>query len=128
MDNEEAIKQNILEKFQRRLAEQLKRDRIGKGISTGNTEHYDRVFALWVNLQKATQFEWADEKRPETTVMPWQSLDQRVRRAWDALTHPRNEVALEILSHQLSDGMELATIQAALKTCRERQGHTECEA
>lgn len=93
-----------------------------KGNTTGNTERYDRVFALWVSLQKTMRFEWANEQRAEA-LKPWESLDHRVRRAWDALTHPRNEVALEILSHQLPDGMELATIQAALKTCRERQGN-----
>lgn len=127
MEDEETIKRSIFEKLQGRFAEEVKRDLIGKGISTGNTERYDRVVALWVSLRKAMQFEWASEKRMEA-LKPWESLDQRVRRAWDALTHPRNEVALEIFSHQLSDGMELATIQAALKTCRQRQEHPECEA
>ena len=91
-----------------------------KGNTTGNTERYDRVFALWINLRKAMQFEWTNEQRAEG-VKPWESLDQRVHRSWNALTHPRNEVALEILSHQLPDGMELALIRVALKTCRERR-------
>lgn len=93
-----------------------------KGITAGNTERYDRVFALWVNLQKAMQFEWAHEKRAKATVMPWESPDQRVHRAWDALTHPRHAVGLEILSNQLPDGMDLALIRLALETCRKRQG------
>lgn len=127
MEDEETIKRSIFEKLQGRFAEEVKRDLIGKGISAGNTERYDRVLALWVSLQKAIQYASASEECAEA-LKPWESLDQRVRRAWYALTHPCNEVALEILSHQLSDGMKLATIQAALKTCRQRQEHPECEA
>lgn len=55
MEDLEAIKRNIFEKVQRRLTEAAERDSIGKGITTGNTERCDRVFALWVNMQKAMQ-------------------------------------------------------------------------
>lgn len=91
-----------------------------KGNTTGNTERYDRVFALWVSLQKAMQYCWGNEIR-EPTHMPWDCADARVQKAWDALTHPRNEVALEILTHQLPEGTELKTVRNALLICQERR-------
>lgn len=91
-----------------------------KGNTTGNTERYDRVFALWVGLQKAMQFCWGNETR-EATHQPWDCEDQRVCKAWDALTHPRNEVALEILTHQLPEDAQLETAREALQVCRERR-------
>lgn len=109
MEDLEAIKQNIFEKARRRLTEEAERDLIGKGITTGNTERYDRVFALWVNLQKAMEFRWNNEVR-EAMPTPWDCEDSRVRNAWTALTNPRNELALEILSHQLPEGAELQMV------------------
>lgn len=120
MEDLEAIKQNIFEKVRRRLTGEVERDSIGKGITTGNTERYDRVFALWVNLQKAMQFRWNNEAR-EDVQFPWNCEDLRVRNAWTALTNPRNELALEILSHQLPEGPQLETVQKALQVCRDRR-------
>lgn len=91
-----------------------------KGNTTGNTERYDRVLALWVNLQKAMQFQWNGETREET-LTPWDCQDTRIRKAWDALIHPRNEVALEILTYQLPEGQELETVRKALQACQKRQ-------
>ena len=90
-----------------------------RGNTTGNTERYDRVFALWVNLQKAMQFCWGNETR-ENTVTPWDCQDTRVRKAWAALTHPRNEAALEILTFQLPNGGQLETARKALQECHKR--------
>jgi hypothetical protein len=120
MEEMEGIRQSIFERVQRRLAEEAKPDLIGKGISTGNTERYDRVFALWVGLQKAMQYCWSNETRETTHHMPWDCEDARVQKAWDALTHPRNEVALEILTHQLPEDAQLKIVQKALQVCRER--------
>ena len=120
MENMEKIKQNIFDKVQRRLADEAARDSIGRGITTGNTERYDRVFALWVGLQKAMQHRWGNETR-EDLPPPWECPDARVQKSWDALTHPRNEVALEILSHQLPEDAQLEIVRKALQFCRQRR-------
>lgn len=91
-----------------------------KASTTGHTERYDRVLALWVNLQKAMQFQWNGETREET-LTPWDCQDTRISKAWDALIHPRNEVALEILTYQLPEGQELETVRKALQACQKRQ-------
>lgn len=120
MGNMEKIKHNIFAKVQQRLANEAERDSISKGIAAGNTERYERVFALWVNLQKATQHRWSNETR-EDVSLPWNCQDARVRNAWDALTQPRNEVALEILSHQLPESTQLEIIRKALQVSRDRK-------
>lgn len=71
MEDTEAIKRSIFEKVQRRLTEEAERDSIGKGITTGNTERYERVFALWVNLQKTMQHQWGNGMR-----QPWHHLTE----------------------------------------------------
>lgn len=118
MEDLEVIKHSILEKVQRRLTE-TEQESIGKGITTGNTERYDRVFTLWVCLQKAMQHRWGRETR-EDSPMPWDCQDPRVRKAWHALTAPRNEIALEILTHQLPEGPQLEIVRKALQICRDR--------
>jgi hypothetical protein len=115
----EAIRRSILEKVERRLAPEAIQDSIGKGITTGNTERYDRVFTLWVCLQKAMHHRRGRETR-EDSPMPWDCQDPRVRKAWHALTDPRNEIALEILTHQLPEGPQLEIVRKALQICRER--------
>lgn len=119
MDNMVEIGRSLFRKVERRMAEEARCDSIGKGITAGNTERYDRVFALWVGLQKAMQHCWSNETRKAIHI-PWDCRDTRVQRAWDALTHPRNEVALEILTHQLPDDAQLEIIRQALQVCRER--------
>lgn len=119
MDQQEKVRQRIFEKLQRRLAEESNRGSIRHGITTGNTERYDRVFALWVGLQKAMQHCWSNEAR-ESIHMPWDCEDARVQKAWDALTHPRNEIALEILTHQLPEDAQLEIVRKALQVCRGR--------
>lgn len=120
MEDMEKIGRDLFQKVARRLAEEVARDSADKGITTGNTERYDRVFALWVNLQKAIQHEWGNETR-ECTQWPWKCEDTRIRRAWEALTHPRNELALEILSHQLPEGSQVEIIRKALQVSRDRK-------
>lgn len=93
---------------------------LGKGIAAGNTERYERVFALWVNLQKTMRHRWSNEIR-EDAPLPWNCQDTRVHNAWDALTQPRNEVALEILSHQLPESTQLEIIRKALQVSRDRK-------
>ena len=115
----ETIKRSIFEKTQRRLTEEAARSSIDKGSTTGNTERFDRVLALWVNLQKAMQFRWNDEAR-EDVQTPWDCEDSRVRNAWAALTNPRNEPALEILSYQLPEGAQLEMVRKGLQVCRDR--------
>lgn len=115
-----AAKQKIFEKVRQRLTEEAERCGRHNGNSTGNTERYDRVLALWVDLQKAMQFCWANEVR-ESVMTPWDCQDMRVRKAWDALTHPRNGVALEILTYQLPEGQQLETARKALQESRKRQ-------
>lgn len=119
MKDTEAIKRDIFEKVQQRLTEEAARSPTDKGNTTGNTERFDRVLALWVNLQKAMQFRWNDEAK-EDVQTPWDCEDSRVRNAWAALTNPRNELALEILSYQLPEGAQLEMVQKALQVCRER--------
>jgi hypothetical protein len=114
------IKQRIFEKVRQRVAEESEGRQPHNGNSTGNTERFDRVLALWVNLQKAMQFQWNEETR-EDVPAPWDCQDTRVRKAWDAFTHPRNEVALEILTYQLPEGQELETVRKALQACRQRR-------
>lgn len=101
------------------VAENTRTD-MDRGNTTGNTERYDRVLALWMNLQKTMQFRWNNETR-EDVLMPWDCQDARVCNAWDALTHPRNEVALEILTYQLPEGQQLETARKALLESRKRQ-------
>lgn len=115
----DAIKHTILEKVRQQLADDAERQKSHKGNAAGNTERYDRVLALWVDLQRAMQFCWGNEAR-EAVVTPWDCEDMRVRKAWVALTHPRNEVALEILTCQLPEGEQLEPVQKALQECRKR--------
>ena len=53
------------------------------------------VLALWMNLQRPCS-SGGTMKPGRNVLMPWDCQDARVCNAWDALTHPRNEVALEI--------------------------------
>lgn len=116
----EAIKQRIIENVRHQSAKETEPRDSHKGNSTGNTERFDRVLALWAGLQKAMKFCWSNEVR-ENAVTPWDCQDLRVRRAWDALTHPHNEVALEILTYQLPEGQQLETARKALLESRKRQ-------
>lgn len=115
-----AVKQKILKKVRQRLAEESESRQAHNGNATGNTERYDRVLALWVDLQRAMQFCWANEAR-ESVMTPWDCEDVRVQKAWDALTHLGNELALEILTYQLPEGQQWETVRQAWQASRERQ-------
>ena len=65
------------------------------------------------------QFRRNDEAR-EDVQTPWNCKDLRVCSAWVALTNPKNELALEILSHQLPEGPQLEILRKALHGCRDR--------
>lgn len=118
------VKQKIFEKVRRRLAQELDGHQAHNGNSAGNTERYDRVLALWVDMQKAMQFCWSNETR-SSVVTPWDCRDVRVRKAWEALTHPRNEMALEILTYQLPEGQQLETARIALQASRNAKTTSE---
>jgi hypothetical protein len=55
-----------------------------------------------MNLQQAMLFHWNNEVRKDSK-WPWDSQDTRICTAWGALTNPRIELALEILSYQLPE-------------------------
>ena len=111
----EQIRRSILDNVCRRMAQEF-------GIlmrPQGDTERFDRVLALWIDVQRAIHLRKSHNPKLEGCT-PWNCLDARVRTAWDALTHPRNLVALESLYYQSPDGPQLEMARQALQTCRER--------
>lgn len=106
----EQIRLNILEKLRQRFAK----------MEQGNTERFDRVLALWIDLQRAIL---SREKShdPNGECAPWESTDKSVRDAWDKLTSPNNLLALESLFYQLPEGPQMEAARKAVQFCRERQ-------
>ena len=93
----EEIRRSILEKLRRRFAEE------SSTMEKGNTERFDRLLALWIDLQRAI----LSRARPEDQkgdCAPWDSADKGVHDAWDKLTNPTNVLALESLFYQLVKG------------------------
>jgi hypothetical protein len=85
----------------------------------GDTERFDRVLALWLDLQNAIQALGEHVKR-ESGCTPWTCPDHRVRDAWQNLTNPQNSLALEQLFLQLGEGRQLEMVRHALQVCRSR--------
>lgn len=112
----EQIRRNILEKLRRRFAR----------MEQGNTERFDRVLALWIDLQRAILLreKSADQKGG---CAPWESSDKRVRDAWDKLTVPSNLLALESLFYQLPEGPQMEMARKALQVCRDRSARMPAE-
>jgi len=114
MERMEEIRRSILEKVCRRMAEQY-------GLrQQGDTERFDRVLALWIDLQQAIRLKVAHELRPGGCT-PWNCPDKSVRHAWEALTHPNNVLALESLYYQLPEGPQMEMARKALQACRQRR-------
>jgi hypothetical protein len=86
----------------------------------GDTDRFNRVLALWLDLQNAIQARPAHVNR-EQGCTPWKCPDQRVRDNWQNLTHPRNARALEKFFYQLSNRSQLELASKALQVCRDRR-------
>ena len=113
----EEIRRSILEKLRRRFAEE------SSTMEKGNTERFDRLLALWIDLQRAI----LSRARPEDQkgdCAPWDSADKGVHDAWDKLTNPTNVLALESLFYQLPEGPQMEMARKALQVCRDRSAHT----
>jgi hypothetical protein len=112
----EEIKRTIFEKVRRRLVHEggcCMRER-------GDTERFDRVLALWIDVQRAIHLKKSHETRPEGCT-PWDCPNKPVREAWEALTHPKNVLALESLYYQLPEGPQMEMARKALQACRQRR-------
>jgi len=110
------IKRTIFEKVRRRLAE-------GAGPcmrERGDTERFDRLLALWIDVQRGIHLKGSHETRPEGCT-PWNCPDKSVRNAWNALTNPKNVLALESLYYQLPEGPQMEMARKALQACRQRR-------
>lgn len=108
----EEIRRQICDRVRRRLVEEAMKE-------PGNTERFDRVLALWIDVQRAIHLRERKGADHEDCT-PWNRPDKRVRDAWDALTHPMNLLALESLWYQLPEGPQIDTARKALQVCRER--------
>lgn len=83
----------------------------------GDTQRFDRVLALWIDVQRAIHLKESHETRLEGCT-PWNCPDKSVRDAWEALTHPKNVLALESLYYQLPEGPQMEMARNALQACR----------
>lgn len=116
MQQMEEIRLSILEKVCKRMAEEY-------GIQMrpqGDTERFDRVLAIWIDVQRAFHLRESHDTKPEGCT-PWNCPDARVRAAWDALTNPKNVLALESLYYQLPEGPQMEMAREALQVCRQRR-------
>ena len=112
----EQIRRNILEKLRRRFAK----------MEQGNTERFDRVLALWIDLQRAILSRKKSED-PKGDCAPWKSTDKSLQDAWDKLTDPKNLLALESLFYQLPEGPQMEMARKALQVCRDRSARAPAE-
>ena len=119
----EEIKRTIYDKLRRRLAHQS-----GSCMTrTVDTEQFDRLLALWIDLQRAMHLREKHDIRPGGCT-PWNCADKSVRDAWQALTHPKNVLALESLYYQLPEGPQMDMASKALLACRQRRDAEEAKA
>jgi len=112
----EQIRRNILEKLRRRFAK----------MEQGNTERFDRVLALWIDLQRAILSRKKSEDQ-KGGCAPWKSTDKSVQDTWDKLTDPKNLLALESLFYQLPEGPQMEMARKALQVCRDRSARAPAE-
>lgn len=112
----EQIRQNILEKLRRRFAQ----------MEQGNTERFDRVLALWIDLNRAIHSREKSED-PKGECAPWESANEAVRDAWSKLIDPSNLLPLESLFFQLPEGPQVELARKALQFCRERSARERKE-
>ena len=119
----EEIKHTILVKVRRRLAAEggcCMREK-------GDTQRFDRVLALWIGVQRSIHLKGAHETKSEGCT-PWNCADKSVRDAWEALTHPKNVLALESLYYQLPEGPQMEMARKALLACRQRRDAGQAKA
>jgi hypothetical protein len=115
MERMAEIRRIILEKLCRRLAQEHGL----RAMEKGDTEMFDRILALWIDLQSAIHLrEGRDPKQDGCT--PWNCADKGVSDAWNALTNPKNLHALESLYCQLPEGPQMELARKALQVCRDR--------
>lgn len=122
MERTEEIRRIIFEKLCRRLAQE-------HGLCVkerGDTERFDRVLALWIDVQRAIHLRETHDIKPEGCT-PWNCPDRRVHDAWDALTNPDNALGLESLFYHLPEGPQMEMARKALQVCRDRSAHTPAE-
>ena len=112
----------LIPRFNMQSAKQVEVHFVHSDPSTkeGDTDRFNRVLALWLDLQNAIQARPAHVNR-EQGCTPWKCPDQRVRDNWENFTHPRNALALEEFFYQLSDRSQLELASKALQVCRERR-------
>jgi hypothetical protein len=105
------IGRRIFCKVRRRLVEETMKE-------IGDTDRFDRVLALWIDFQRATQFKCPDRKKEAWTLSP----GEQVRQTWGALTDPLNVLALESLFYQLPEGPQREMARNAVQASKHR-GH-----
>ena len=110
------IRRNILEKLRRRFAR----------MEQGNTERFDRVLALWIDLQRAILSRKKSEDQ-KGGCAPWKSTDKSGQDTWDKLTDPKNLLALESLFYQLPENPQMEMARKALQVCRDRSARAPAE-
>jgi len=120
--NEADLLMKLIPRFNMQSAKQVEVHFVHSDPSTkeGDTDRFNRVLALWLDLQNAIQARPAHVNR-EQGCTPWKCPDQRVRDNWENFTHPRNALALEEFFYQLSDRSQLELASKALQVCRERR-------
>lgn len=115
MDSEEHMEETrrlLLAKVSKRMAEVY-----GLCEKPANeTEQFDRVLALWIDMQRAILEVRTHQERPEGCT-PWACPDPRVAKAWSTLTESRNLHSLENLFCQLPEGPQRVLARKAVKMC-----------
>lgn len=119
----EGIKHTILAKLRTRLAEEDEHP----VNERGDTERFDRLLALWIDLQRAIHLRPSHQTQAEGCT-PWNCHAKAVQDAWEALTNPKNVVALESLYYQLPDGPQMDMARKALQACRQRRDAEQAKA
>lgn len=114
MERMEEIRRAILEKVRRRLANEYGLCAVGHG----DTEGFDRILALWIDVQRAIHL-MEDYGIEQDDCTPWRCPNKCFQDAWAALTNPGNALALESLLHQLPEGSEMELARKALEICKE---------
>jgi hypothetical protein len=112
MDRMQEIKSSIWEKLCRRLASLDMTEK-------GNTERFDRVLALWIDLQRAIHLHGGSWTAKESCA-PWNSGNRQIQDAWMALTSSENAPALESLFYQMPEGPQMELARHALEVSRQR--------
>jgi hypothetical protein len=81
----------------------------------GQTEQFNRLLLLWLDLQQAVR----RTKRPQAA--PWECADKEVARLWRLITDPGHARVLEQWLFQAASGeMELWAQHALLEARRRR--------